>query len=137
MSILTELMHGRITFAQAAKEATDWAQSVIAKDAVLTQAAAATLTIVKQGASDAITIGDTALAQHAIPVADAVEAALETALAGATGGVSVVLNPLIDSGIDQFVNVAVAAAHAWALEYKAKLATPAAPISVAASGAAG
>jgi hypothetical protein len=125
MSILTELMHREITFSQAATKATAWAQSIIAGNAVLTQAAGETLDIVKQAASDAITIGDSALAAHAAPVADAVEAALETALAGATGGVSVVFNPLIDAGVDQFVNVAVAAAHSWALEYKAKLAEPA------------
>lgn len=124
MSILTELMHGKITFSQAAAKATAWAQSIIAGDAVLTEAAGASLSIVKQAASDAITIGDTALATHAGPVADAVEAALETALSRATNGASVAFNPLIDAGIDQFVNVAVSAAHSWALEYKAKLAAP-------------
>lgn len=122
MSILSDLLHKRITFRQAADEASGWAQTLAAKDPALTQAAGDVLSIIKQGASDAIMLADTALGPHILPAADAVELALEAALAKATGGLSVPFNPIIDSAIDQMAGVVKKAADAWALSAKAKLA---------------
>lgn len=129
MSILSQLFHKKITFKDAASQATTWAQQVAASDPVFAQMADETLSVFKQGASDAIMLGSTALGQIIAPAADAAEAALQTALAKATGGLSVPFNPIIDSSIDQMANAVKAAVDAWALEAKAKLAaaTPPAP----------
>lgn len=131
MSILTKLLHGEITFSEAISEAAGWAQGVVASDPVFTQAAGDALSAIKQAASDAVTIADSALVPHLAPAADAVEAALETALAGATGGLSVPFNPLIDAGIDRIAGIAKNAADAWALQTKARLAAPAASVAKA------
>lgn len=130
MSIITELLHGKITFTQAAAKAGQWASVLVSHDPALTAAAGEALVIVKQGASDAVMLGSTALAEHLAPMADTVEAALELALAKVTGGVSVPFNPLIDAGIDNIAGVAAKAIQAWALETKAALAQPAVPNGV-------
>lgn len=124
MSILTELMHGKITFSEAASKAGAWASAIAAHDPALTAAAGAALSVLKQGASDAISIGATALGEHLAPAADAIEAALDVALAKVTGGGSVSFNPLIDAGIDNMAGIAKKAVDAWALEAKAKLSAP-------------
>jgi hypothetical protein len=122
MSILSQLFKKNITFTQAATQAAEWASQVAAHDPVLVQASGEALSIIKQGASNAIMLADTALGQIISPAADAVELALETALAKATGGVSVAFNPMISSSIDQMAAVVKTAADAWAMEAKAKLA---------------
>lgn len=124
MSILSQLFRRKITFSQAAEQAAKWASDIAAHDPALAQAAGETLSIVKQGASDAIMLADTALGRIILPAADAVEAALETALASATKGASVPFNPIIDTSIDQMANVIKSAADAWALAAKARLAAP-------------
>lgn len=124
MSILTQLFHRQITFSQAAEEAAAWAKTLTANDPTLAAAAGAALSIIKQGASDAIMLANTALGQHIQPAADAVEIALDAALAKATGGLSVPFNPIMDSAVDQMANVVKAAADAWALKAKAALVNP-------------
>lgn len=129
MSILSQLFHKKITFKDAAAQAATWTQQITANDPIFAQMADETLSVFKQGASDAIMLGSTALGQIIAPAADAAEAALQTALAKATGGLSVPFNPIIDSSIDQMANAVKAAVDAWALEAKAKLAagTPVQP----------
>lgn len=122
MSILTELLHGKITFSQAKTEAETWAQQLTAKDPTLAAAVSETLSVVKQGASDAIMLADSALGAHIVPATEAVEAALNAALAGATGGLSVPFNPIMDAAIENFAGVVKKAADAWALQAKANLA---------------
>lgn len=121
MSILSDLFHRRITFSQAATQAGQWASALTAKDPALAAMAGEALAIFKQGASDAIMLADTALGAHIVPAAEAVELALDTALAGATKGASIPFNPIMDATIDQFAAVVKKAADAWALEAKAKL----------------
>lgn len=84
------------------------------------------MTDAKQMLSDAIGMADSALSSHVGEVADAAETALEAALAKATNGISVPFNPLIEDGIDKLAAAAVAAAHLWAMQTKARLAAPAA-----------
>lgn len=121
MSIFSQLIGGKITFSQAASQFLAWAERLISHDAVFTQAASDALSIVKQRASDALTLGDTALSSHANELATVVETAMDKALAAATGGLSTPLNPLIDAGVDQLMNLVVGVAHAKALEFKASL----------------
>lgn len=125
MSILTDAIHKKITWTQAAAEAAQWATGWLSKSPEATAAVGAALSDAKQMLSDAIGMADTALAGHVGEVADATEAALEAALAKATGGISVPFNPLISDGIDKLAAAGAAAAHLWAMQTKAKLATPA------------
>jgi hypothetical protein len=125
MSILSELAHGRITFHQAASEAEQWASQVVAHDPILSGTAATLLTDVKQAASDAIGMADSALGQFIMPAAATVEGALDAALAKATGGVSIPFNHFVNDGIDKFASAVKAEADAWALKAKAQLASPA------------
>lgn len=133
MSILSQLMRGKITFSQAATQAGDYAQKLTAADPALAATSAAILSAVKQGASNAIMLADTALGPMILAAGDTVEAALETALASATKGLSVPFNPIMDATIDQIAAAAKAQADAWALAAKAKLAaaTPPAPATKA------
>lgn len=137
MSILTDALRGKITFSQASTEAAQWASKIITKDPTLSTAASATLAIIKQGASNAIMLADTELGPHIQPAADAVELALDAALAKATGGLSVPFNPLVNAGIDQMAGLVKAAADAWALKAKASLILPAAAVQTLAGGVGG
>lgn len=121
MSILTELFEGKITFGQASEKATGWAQALTSKDPALAAAVGASLSIIKQGASNAIMLADTELGQYIHPAAVAVETALDAALAGATRGASLPFNPIVNSSIDQMAATVKAAADAWALQAKSNL----------------
>lgn len=130
MSILTNLLEGKITWGQAVTQI----ESDIASVASKSQAGALVLSglesIVKQGASDAITIGQTAAADYLGPLSKAAELALDAALTTATKGIATPFTPLVNSGIDQIVNFAQAEINAWSLKAKAALTavpTPSAP----------
>lgn len=123
MSILTDLIAGKITFSQAETEVEQWAGQIIGSDSTLTNATASVVTDVKQAASDAITIGDTALAPLITVASTTVATALETALASATKGLSVGFNPLISAGIDTIAGALQAEITTWSLQAKAALAT--------------
>ena len=129
MSILSELIEGKITFSQAAAEAAAWADALISPDPTLQASTTAVLSDVKQAASNAVEMADSALAAFILPAAKTVETALDTALAGATGGVSVGFNVFINDGVDQIAGAIKAEADAWALKAKAALAAPAATAS--------
>lgn len=126
MSILTDLLSKKITFAQAATEAGAWASSLVAKDPILTAAAGAILSDVKQAASNAVMAADTMVGAAILPAAQGVEVALDGALASLTKGASIPFNGFINDGIDQMANAIKAEADAWALKAKAALAAPAA-----------
>lgn len=122
MSILSDLMGGKITFSQAETEVEAWADKLISNDPTLTNATAVVVSDVKQAASDAITIGASALSPVITVAAKTVETALELALSGATKGLSVGFNPLISAGIDTIAGAMVAEITAWSLQAKAELA---------------
>ena len=125
MSILTDLLHRKITFGQAAEKAAGWANALISHDANLSSTAGAVLSDVKQGASNAVAAADGALADHYAELVTGGEALLEGALAKATGGATVPFNPIISDGIDNIAAMLKAGADAWALRTKAELAAPA------------
>jgi hypothetical protein len=91
------------------------------KSQIAATAIAQTEAVVKQGLSDAISVADSALGQHAADVAKIVEDGLDAALAGATGGASIQYNAIIDAGIEDLAGIVVTAAHAWAAKVKASL----------------
>lgn len=127
MSILTDLFEHKITFSQAAQEAAQWASSLINHDPILSSTASAVLADVKQGASNAVDMADTALGVAIVPAAKVVEGALDAALASVTKGASVAFNPFVNDGVDRMAAAIKAEADAWALRVKAQLAAPAQP----------
>jgi iron uptake system EfeUOB component EfeO/EfeM len=84
---------------------------------------AATVSDVKQGASDAISMLTTAGAAVLPTLAKDGEAVLDQALATYSNGVALPLVPMVNAGIDEIVGMAVAAAQAWGLKAKASLAS--------------
>lgn len=122
MSILTDLLEHKISFSQAAEAAVQWARTLVAHDASLTAAAEAVLSDVKQAASNAVDLADTAIGSAIVPGAKAVETALDAALARLTGGLSIPFNGFVDDGVDRLAAVIKAEADAWALKVKANLA---------------
>lgn len=126
MSILTDLIHRKITFATAADEAGQWAQKIVASNPQAQQFAAATLSAVKQGASNMIALADTELAQHYAQIVSGVETAADAALLGATGGKALPAVPLVNGTIEQIAAAGKSALDAWAMQAKASLA-PAQP----------
>ena len=122
MSILTALLEHKITWDQAKTEAESWASHLVGADPTLTATVGAVLSDVKQAASNAIDMADSALAVWIGPAATATETALEAALAGVTKGASLPFNPLITDGIDRIANAIKAEADTWALKAKATLA---------------
>ena len=125
MSILTDLAEGKITFPTAATEAESWASKLITSDPTLSTAASGVLSDVKQAASDAVGMADTAIGTAILPAAKGVEVALDAALATVTKGVSIPFNGFVNDGIDQMAAAIKAEADAWALKAKAALAAPA------------
>lgn len=124
MSILTDVLSGKITFSQAAAEAAAWAQKIVACDPTLTATAGAVLSDVKQAASNAVDMADTWVGQHVAPMTAAIETAADAALAAATGGKSIPFNGFVNDGIDRMVQAGKAELDAWALKAKATLAAP-------------
>jgi hypothetical protein len=122
MSILTDLMQKKITFSQAATQAGEWVSQIVAKDPTLQATAATVLSDVKQAASNAVNLAESALDSAILPAAASVEAAFEAALAKATGGVSLPFNPIITHGIDTIAAALKAEVDAAALKAKANLA---------------
>ncbi len=126
MSILTDLVQGKITFQQAVAEASAWSQKVVAADPTLTAVSGAVLSDVKQAASNAVDMADTWIGQHVAPMTLAIETAADAALAAATGGKSIPFNGFVNDGIDRMVQAGKSELDAWALKAKAELAAPAA-----------
>ena len=126
MSILSDLLEHKITFHQAAQEVEDWVSKLVSHDATLTAAAGGVLADVKQAASNAVEMADTALGAWIIPASKSVEATLDNSLSGVTHGASTPFNPLINDGIDRIANAVKAEADAWALKAKHSLLPPAA-----------
>ena len=125
MSILSDALHGKTTFLEGAHRTEQWLASLIGKNPQAAATATALQGDVKQGLSDAVSAGSTALSDHYAELVTGGEALLEAALAKATGGVSIPFNPLISAGVDDIAKMLKAAADTWSLETKAKLAQPA------------
>jgi hypothetical protein len=122
LSIFTDLIQGKIDFHTAAAEAESWAEHLVNADPHTSAVANALVSEIKQSASDAITIGDTALAPVIMTAAGAIAVALEAALATATRGISTPFNPIISAGIDTIASALQAEITVWSLQAKAALA---------------
>lgn len=129
MSIVLDALKGKITWATAAAEIANWGSQIVAKSPALVAATGETVAIVKQQASNALADIENALSPHIIPAVEGTEALLDKALAGASGGLSLVLTPITDAAITKIAESVKAGADAWALEQRAKAAAagPATP----------
>lgn len=130
MSIISDAVKGKITWAQAAQQIGNWFSQVgqrVINDPVVSQAVNQLQIDVKQGASNALALADTELGTHLGQATSAVEAAADSLLLAATGGVAAPAVPLVNAGIEQAIRVLKSALDAKELEWKAKLTTPAAP----------
>ncbi len=124
MSILSQVLSGKITFGEAAAKIAADASKLINSDPTLAQTVGAIQSDLKQAASEAVTMADSALGKYIAPATAGIEAAADLALAGVTGGKSIPFNPLINDGIDRIAAAIKSEADAWALKAKAALVTP-------------
>lgn len=136
MSIISDALKGKITWAQATQEIGNWFAQIghrVMSDPTASQAANDLQTIVKQGASDALGLADTAISDHLGEATSAVESAADAFVLKVTGGLALPAVPLLNAGIEKSFSILHAALHAKELEWKAKLqpASPAQPVQPA------
>lgn len=124
MSILSDALSKRITWSTAAQQLGDWVAKIIGPNASAQAAAqgGALLTDLKQAASDAIALADTALGPLLATGAQAVEVAADAAIAAALGPAAPILTPVVDAGLMQAEKALVAAIHTRFLAARASLA---------------
>lgn len=122
MSIVLDALRGKITWSTAATKIVGWGSQIVAKSPALTEATGTVISVIKQQTSNALADIENAMSPHIIPAVESAEAALDKALAGASGGLSLVLTPITDAAITKIAESVKAAADAWALEQRAKAA---------------
>jgi hypothetical protein len=91
----------------------------------------------KQAASNALGALETSALVYAPAATKAIEGVCDNALAALTGGLSVPLNPLLNSGIEQIEGHLVAAIRAWSLKAKASAVSTASMPATQAMGSVG
>lgn len=123
MSFLSDLLGKRVTPAQFVEESIGYVAAAFgSKEGPMAYVAADALASAKSSASQAITVADTEMGPLLAASASALEVFLDAELAKYTGGLSVVANPLINTGIDTAANMLTGVIDAWALKTKAGLA---------------
>lgn len=133
MSIISDLIEKKITFSQAVAKGEAWFSNLLNNAPTPVKAGVGqALSDFKQAASDAITMGDTALGPIAAAFTVTVNTAANAALTAAIGPEATTLTPAVDAGIASMVNAAHAEIDAVANELRAKLAAPVAPAAPAA-----
>lgn len=127
-SILTKIITGVINTWDVAEAAIEkeWSAVTGKLPSSALPDAGATLSVLKQDASDAISAAASAEATYAPALAKTLESAADGALAVLLGGYSVPLIPLTNAGIDKIVSTGSAVLQSWAVSAKAGLA-PATP----------
>lgn len=122
MSILSDLLHGKITFGTAEQEIEQWMEGIVKNDPAMTAAAGAIGSDLKQAASNAIALADTALGALIAPATTVVETAVNGLITSAIGPGAVVLTPAVDSAITTMTNALKAEIDAAATKARAALA---------------
>lgn len=122
-SIITQIWGGIVRDFTAAET---WIDNAVAAVEKALPGAASTINSIgsdiKQAASDAIGMADSALVAIAPVATKAVETAADAALATYTGGLALPLTPLTNDGIEKVEALIVSTANAWSLKAKAALA---------------
>lgn len=124
MSILSDAFGKRITWTTAATQIGQWIAQILGPNASAeaAQEAGALMSDLKQAASDAIGLADTALGPILAAGALAAEAAADTALKAAVGPVATVITPALDTAITQIENGLINAIKARSVALRASLA---------------
>ena len=137
MSIFSQLIHGKISFSQAATQVEQWfAKEIGSLDPAVSAAANAAVSDLKQAASIAVGLGDTALGGLLGTATGVVEGAVNTAIATALGPAAPQLTPAVDAAISHISDTLKAAIDAEAARLRAGLATPAVTMAPVANPAA-
>jgi hypothetical protein len=126
MSILSDAISGKITFATAAAEAGAWVSRWVQGNPAAQAAAGAVLSDLKQAASNAVALADTALGPIIVGASLSIEASANLAMAKALGPVGVALTPAVDHAIETIANALKAEVDAAAAKLRADLSTKAA-----------
>lgn len=122
MSILSQLIHRKITFSQAASQAGQWIAKV--EGQVSPDAAAAlgqTLSDLKQAASNAVMFADSLAGPLIATAAEGVDLAFDTAAKAYLGPFGAVVSPAAHDAIDHLAAALKAQVDASALATKAAL----------------
>lgn len=129
MSIVSDALGKRITWGTATAQIGQWFSQILGPNASAeaAQQAGALMADLKQSASDAIGLADTALGPILAAGALAAEVAADTALKAAIGPLATVVTPAIDTAITQAENALVAAIRARSVAMRASLSKPATP----------
>lgn len=124
MSIVNDLIKGRITFSQVATQIAQWADKVFASNGTATQFESATVSALKQGASNLVALADSELASHYDVMLASVTSAADVALAKVTGGLAIPAVPLMNQTIKDLAAAGKHALDVWALQSQAALNPP-------------
>ena len=123
MSILSQLIHGKITWAQALTDIEAWAGALLDKAPLpIHDAINAAVKDVKQGASDAIALGDTLAGPLIDTAASAAGIAFKAAVTTYLGPFGATVTPAGLDAIDRIRDGVIAELHVLALQAKAGLA---------------
>jgi hypothetical protein len=124
MSILSELNSGKITLEQAWQQAEAWGAAIIAKAPASVQTAVnATVSDVKQAASDAVSAADTLAGPIIDTAAQAAGSAFAAAASAYLGPLGGVVTPAALDAIDKIRDGVKAELDTLALQLKSQLAT--------------
>jgi hypothetical protein len=123
MSIISQLLAGKITWTQAVTEIDSWAEGLFAKTSPeFHTAIAAAVTDVKQGASDAISLADTLAGPLITTAAAAAGTAFTVAVNTYLGpAASAAVSPSAVDAIDKIRDGVIAELNTLALQAKAAL----------------
>jgi len=132
MSILSQLFSGKITFSQAESQVDTWFSTILSKAPAAVQGDVATASsALKQAASDAVGLADTALGGILATGSTIVESAANTALNATIGPIAAAtLTPAVDASITAVTNGLKAAIDAEATALRAQLAQGPATVTV-------
>lgn len=124
MSLQTLLAKGEVLWHEAATTIENWITAIENKFPQASQVVLNVENIAKQAASDAITFGQTALANVLLPFLTGLEPELDAALVKYLGPVyGGELSAVSNDAIDKMEAAVVAEVKQWALKAKANLAT--------------
>lgn len=124
MSILSDLLHKRITFAQAAQQIETWGVQTVKgllNDPSVVSTTGAVISDLKQAASDALSLGDTLAGPIIAAEAAAIEAAADAVFKSYFGPYAPIASKAAHDGVDRIAAGLAALIHSKALEFKASM----------------
>lgn len=136
MSILSDLLHKRISFSQAAQQIETWGVQTVKgllNDPAVVSTTGAVISDLKQAASDALSLGDTLAGPIIAAEAGTIEASADAVFKAYFGPYAVIASKATHDSVDRIAAGLAALIHSKALEYKASMQSsvaPGAPVTV-------